>query len=161
VVKVEPPPGTRIAWFSGGGNFCTWQPDDGPGKDSPLTKNSMAYAADAPKGFQEFYKAALPSGNDHWHYNADVEVKLSQPAKVVYLRYVGDPGVNNLRIYAHCVDDRPPAPEPVVITHAWTEKGAAKNKTVTLEKPGPYEVVAKGDPVDESIAISVPSSRKD
>ena len=73
---------------------------------------------------------------------------------------LGDPGVNNLRIYAHCLDDRPQTPDPVIITHAWTEKGAAKSKTVTLEKPGQYEIVAAHDPVDVSIAISVPSSRK-
>lgn len=153
VVKVEAPPGAKIAWFSGGGNFLTHQ------QSAALnTKNSMAWAADEPKDFKEFYKAEVPAGQNHWHYNADVEVKLDKPAKTVFIRYVGDPAVNNLRIYAHCPDDRPAARSPVVITHAWTENGVSKTKTVTMDKPGSYEITANGDPVDESIEISVPNS---
>ena len=119
----------------------------------------MAWAADEPKDFKEFYRAEVPAGQSHWHYNADVEVKLDAPAKTVYLRYVGDPGVNNLRIFAHCVEDAAPAPSPVRITHAWKEKGVLKTKVVNLEKPGPYEVTTDDDPIDDSIEIAVPSSR--
>ena len=36
------------------------------------------------------------------------------------------------------------------------EKGALKTKTVTLERPGPYDVTTDQDPVDESVEISVP-----
>ena len=155
VVKVQAPPGAKIAWFSGGGNFCAQQ-----GAAAPNTKNSMAWAADEPKDFKEFYKAQVPAGQNHWHYNADVELKLDQPAKTVFLRYVGDPGVNNLRIYAHCLDDVPPAPGPIHITHAWTENGARKTKTVVLDKPGSYEVTVEAEPADESIEMAVPSDVK-
>ncbi len=154
VVKVTAPPGMKIAWFSGGGNFTTHQ-----GGGAAQTKNSMGWAAGEPKDFKEFYRAEVPAGQSHWHYNADVEVKLDAPAKTVYLRYVGDPGVNNLRIFAHCVEDAPPSPSPVRITHAWKEKGVLKTKVVNLEKPGPYEVMTDDDPVDDSIEIAVPSSR--
>jgi hypothetical protein len=141
----------KIAWFSGGGNFQAHQ-----GGGAPGTRNSIAWAADEPRDFKEFYRAEVPAGQSHWHYNADVEVKLDRPAKDVYLRYVGDPGVNNLRIFAHCVEDAPRKSSPVRITHAWKEKGALKTTTVTLERPGPYEVVADEDPVDEFVEISVP-----
>jgi hypothetical protein len=90
----------------------------------------------------------------------DREVRLAEPARVVYLRYVGDPGVNNLRIYAHCLDDRPRPSPVVVITHTWTETGVRKTKTVTLTKPGSYEVITEDDPVDESVEIAVPSAKK-
>jgi hypothetical protein len=55
------------------------------------------------------------------------------------------------------VDDSPRPASPVVITHTWLEKGVRKHKRVALEKPGEYDVVVEGDPVDESIEISVPS----
>ncbi len=155
IAKVQAPPGTKIAWFSGGGNFGTEQKEE-----AAKTKSSMAYAADAPADFKEFYKSEVPTNNDHWHYNADVEVKLEKPAKTVFIRYIGDPGINNLRIYAHCLDDQPPAHAPVTIRHAWSENGAAKSKTVTLDKPGPYEIVTESEPIDESIEMSIPSSAK-
>jgi hypothetical protein len=155
VAKVTAPPGMKIAWFSGGGNFSTHQ-----GEAAPKTKNAMEWAADEPARFKEFYRADVPAGQNHWHYNADVEVRLDAPAKTVFLRYVGDPGVNNLRIFAHCVEDAPPAAGPVKITHAWKEKGQLKSTSVTLERPGPYEVVTQDDPVDESVELSVPSSRR-
>jgi len=157
VAKLQAPPGAKIAWFSAGGNFQTHQAGQ-----APKTNNTMAWAAGEPKDFKPFYKADIPAGQAHWHYNADVEVKLEKPVGRVYIEYVGNPGVNNLRIYAHCLEDRPRPATPVVITHCWTEKGAAKSKTVTVEKDeGSYEIVAEEDPVDVSIELSVPSSRKD
>lgn len=155
VAKVQAPPAAKIAWFSGGGNFCARQ-----GAGAAQTRNAMAYAVDEPKGFKRFYKAKVPAGQAHWHYNADVEVKLDKPAGTVYIEYVGNPGVNNLRIYAHCVEDRPRPATPMVITHKWTEAGAAKSKTVTMDKDvGSYEIVAEADPIDVSVELSVPSSR--
>jgi hypothetical protein len=152
VVKVEAPPRTKIAWLSAGGSFHTHQ-----GSDTKNTRNAIAYAAGEPTDFRTLYTANVPEGQDHWHYNADREVKLDVPAHIVYLRYVGDPGVNNLRIYAHCIDDQPPAAAPVLITHAWTEKGASRSKQVRLDRPGSYEVTTTDEPADESIELVVPS----
>jgi len=151
VAKVQAPPGSKIAWFSAGGNFQAHQ-----GANAPRTNNSMAYAVENPTDFKRFYKAEIPAGQAHWHYNADVEVKLAKPAKTVFIEYVGDPGVNNLRIYAHCLDDRPRPSTPVVITHKWTENGATRTKTVTLDKPSSYEITAADEPTDVSVEIAVP-----
>ena len=117
-------------------------------------------AAGEPREWKEFYKAEVPAGNAHWHYNADVEVKAEVPSPVVYVRYVGDPAVNNLRIFAHCVEERVPAASPVRITHAWKEKGELKTRSVTIERPGPYEVVAEDDPEDEWIELSIPTGAR-
>jgi hypothetical protein len=152
VVKVQAPPGSKISWFSAGGNFNTHQR-----ADAKNAHNSMAYAVEQPKDFQTFYQAHVPADQEHWHYNADREVKLPTPARIVYLRYVGDPGVNNLRIYAHCVEDKTPAATPVVIKHVWTEKGMRHSDVQRLTKPGSYEIVCDGKPVNESIELSVPS----
>ncbi|MBI3854908.1 MAG: hypothetical protein HY293_04375 [Planctomycetes bacterium] len=131
-----------------------------PADFDPARTTSRArgpFVVNEPRDFKEFYRAEVPAGQNHWHYNADVEVKLEAPAKTVFLKYVGDPGVNNLRIFAHGVEEAPPAASPVRITHAWKEKGLLKTKTVVLEKPGPYEITTEDDPADESVEISVGS----
>jgi hypothetical protein len=162
IAVISAPPDAKIVWFSAGGNFCTHQLGGGP-----KTRNTMRWFTDSRKDlpkdlpkFTEFYKAEVPADQAHWHYNADVEVKLEQPAKVVFIEYVGDPGVNNLRIFAHCLDDTPPPSAPVSITHTWTENGAPKSKTVRLEKPGAYTIDVEGEPSDESIEMSIESSVK-
>ena len=99
----------------------------------------------------------MPTYCNHWFYNADPEVKLDEPARTLYVRYVGDPAVNNIRVYAHCVEDAPRGRGAVVITHRWTENGQPKSHRATLDAPGAYEVVAEGEPTDESIEIAVPS----
>jgi hypothetical protein len=156
VVRVPAPPGARIAWFSAGGSFNTHQ-----GDAARQTRNTMEYALEKPDKFHLFYASDVPADQAHWHYNADREVKLDTPARNLFVRYTGDPGVNNYRIYAHCLDDRPSAASPVTITHAWTEDGRLKTKSVTLEKPGTYEIEAEGEPVDESIELSGPSRHRE
>ena len=151
-VKLEAPPNHKIAWFSAGGSFRTEQQ-----ADAGKTRNAMAYAVDAPSNFTTFYQAAVPADQEHWHYNADREVRLSTPARTVYIRYVGDPAVNNIRIYTHSVPDRPLASAPVTITHVWSENGATKTRTVTMTGPGAYNVDTGAEPIDRSIDISIAS----
>ena len=153
--QVSAPPGMKVAWFSGGGNFMTYQ-----GDEAPRTANAMAWAADRAGPFTEFYRADVPAGQSHWQYNADVEVKLPKPAKTVFIRYTGNPGVNNLRIYAHCLADQPAKRSPIAITHAWREGSELKTKTVRLEQAGPYEITAGDDPTDEYVELAVASSTR-
>jgi hypothetical protein len=152
--RVSAPPGRKIAWFSGGGSFTALQ-----GDEAPRTANAMAWSTDRAGPFLEFYRASVPAGQSHWHYNADVEVKLPAPTGAVFIRYTGDPGVNNLRIYAHCVADAPTRRSPVMITHAWREGSLRKTRTVHLDGPGSYEITTDADPVDESVELAVPSRR--
>src|SRR5262249_57529707 len=85
------------------------------------TRNALDYATLEPKDFRPLYRAEVPADQDHWHYNVDREVRLDRPARTVFVRYSGDPGVNNLCIYAHCLDDRPRAPAVVRVTHTCVE----------------------------------------
>jgi hypothetical protein len=87
-----------------------------------------------------------------------VEVTLPAPAKTLYVRYVGDPAVNAVRIYAHCLEDRPRASAPVTITHTWREQGRLKSQRVTLAGPAAYEIRTEDDPEDESIELALPSN---
>lgn len=152
VAKVQAPPGTTIAWFSAGASFRTHQQ-----AAARNTRNTIAYAVDRPEDFREIYRAKVPTDNDHWNCNADREVRLDAPARAVYVRYVGDPALNNIRIYAHCVEDGPRPPAAVRIHREWREAGAVKKKTVTLRGPGSYTINCEQDPEDELIELAVPS----
>jgi len=151
--KLPAPPRTRIAWFSAGASFQTHQ-----GEAAKNTRNTIAYAIDEPKDFQEIYRANVPTDQSHWHYNVDREIKLERPASAIFIRYVGDPALNNIRLYAHCLDDaRAAVSEPLLITHRWTENGISKIKQVGLTGQGEYELVTAAEPVNESIELAVPN----
>jgi hypothetical protein len=152
VVRVEAPPGTKIAWLTAEGSFATHQREA-----ARNTRNSMAYAVDEPKDFREIYRAEIPTDVEHWHSNAHREIRLDPPAARVYVRYVGDPALNNFHVYAHCLDDGRASARPVTITHRWHEPSGPKSQTVTLKQPGPYEITTGGEPLCDSIEIAVPS----
>jgi hypothetical protein len=153
--RVAAPPGTKIAWFTAGASFTTHQ-----GEAAAQTRNSIAYAVDEPRDFQVIYQAKVPTYCSHWFTNADPEVRLPRPARTLYVRYVGDPAVNNIRVYAHCLEAQPRPAGPVVITHTWREAGQVKTAQARLTGPGSYEVTVGADPVDESITLAAPSESR-
>ena len=55
VVKVAAPPGSKIAWFSAGGNFATHRL-----ADAKKTRNAIAYAVDQPENYKAIYQADVP-----------------------------------------------------------------------------------------------------
>jgi hypothetical protein len=152
VVKLQAPPGTKIAWLTAEGAFSTHQ-----GQAARNTRNTISYAVDEPEAFHEIYRAAVPTDTAHWHTNAHREIRLDRPAERVYVRYVGDPALNNFHLYAHCSDDGRASARPVAITHRWRESDVPKHRTVTLAQPGAYDVAVDAEPVCESIEIAVPS----
>lgn len=156
VVQVAPPPGARIAWFTAEGSFRTHQLEA-----ARKTRNTMAYAAEDAEKFQEIYRAEVPADTEHWHYNAHREVRLAQPARQIYVRYVGDPGLNNFHVYAHCLDDARPSAGPVSITYTWRDNGGLKTHTAKLDGPGTFEITAGEHPVCESVDMAVPSVRRE
>lgn len=151
VAKVEARPGAKIAWFSAAGSFTA---NVGAARQA---RNAIAYAVSEAGGLREIYRAEVPADQSHWHYNVDREVKLDEPTRTVWFRYTGDPAVNILRLFAHCVEDRHRAQAPVVLTHEWSESGVRKTKQVKLDCPGEHTIEANAAPVDESIAMAVPS----
>lgn len=152
VVKVQAPPRAKIAWLLAAGSFRTHQLQAARG-----TRNSIAYAVGRPEDFQQIYRAEVPTDTQHWHCNGYGEVRLKEPAGRLYVRYVGDPAINNFRIHAHCLEDGRRSAAAVRITHVWRENGRRRSKTVTLGSPGDYEIVAENEPTDESIELAVSS----
>ncbi|MEK7677655.1 MAG: hypothetical protein AAB676_17645 [Verrucomicrobiota bacterium] len=151
VAKVQAPPGAKIAWFSAGGSFTAYV------GATQNTRNAIAYAVSEPGDFRAIYRADIPPDQSHWHYNVDREVKLDEPARTLFIRFTGEPAVNNIRIFAHCLEERPRASAPVILTHVWSENGVGRNTQVRLAGPGDYELEAGADPVDESVEMAVPS----
>ena len=151
IAKVTPPPGTKIAWFSAGASFAA---SVGAAHN---TRSAIAYTVSETGAFREIYRADVPPDQSHWHYNVDREVRLDEPAHALFVRYVGDPAVNNIRLFAHCLDDRPRASTPVILRHVWSEKGVQKSREVRLGGPGEYAIDVADDPVDESIELAIPS----
>ena len=121
-----------LTWFVAAGSFRTHQLEA-----ARKTRNTISYATGRGEQFREIYRADVPADTEHWHHNAYREVKLAEPAERLFVRYHGDPALNNVRIYAHCLDDGRRSAGPVRITHVWHENNHRKRKTVTLGEPGP------------------------
>ena len=146
VLKLIPPGGTKISWFSVGATFSTIQ-----GKGATQTANAIAYAVDVRPGesmrFKEVYKAKVPTWAGHWRYNHDTDVKLDKPAEAVYVKFTGKPAVNAIRACLHVTP--PTKHDPAVrITHGYKLDGKMTEKAVELSKPGEYSIDCKGEKVE-------------
>ncbi len=154
VLKLAAPAGTKIKWFNAGATFSTYQK-----AAAAKTANSIAYAVGSPKNFKPLYRAAVPTWTQHWRYNHDVEVRLDEPAEVVYVRYVGKPSVNVIRACLHLT---PPTPhDPAVrITHGYRLDGKLTETAVDMAAPGDYTVDCKGKAVENVfIRMAKPSTK--
>ena len=72
----------------------------------------------------------------------DREARLERPAKTVFVRYVGDPALNRIRIAAHCVDEAPRPSPRVELTHVWRDAGAVRRQQIVLTGPDTYSIDA-------------------
>lgn len=163
IARLPSIPKTKIAWFSAGASFGM-----NVGADAPSPQNSFEFAVNTPSKFTPLFvdgpqgvnSIERPTPQGHWHYNVDREVKLDDPANVVYVRYNGNPALNAYRLFAHCVEDNPPASTPLTITHNWTEAGQPREQKETIEAGhGSYQIQAGADPVNVSIEMLVPSAK--
>jgi hypothetical protein len=150
-LRLAAPAGTKIAWLSAGATFRTQ-----PGQQAEKTNNRMAYAVGTPKDFTEVYRSPVPTWADHWRYNWDTDIRLPEPAEVVYLRYTGDPAVNTVRACLHLLPPEPPDTS-VRITHVYDIDGRRYEKTLDLAEPAAYTVTCDGEPENVSVTMSVPS----
>ena len=168
IVKLPAPAGTKISWFSVGATFNTHQR-----AAAKNTANTIGYAAGSldklgtgsldklgtgkPKDFKEIYRAKAPTWANHWRYNHDTDVRLAEPAEVVYVRYVGRPAVNVVRACLHLV----PAVKhdaAVKITHGYKLDGKLTSKAVTMKAAGDYKIDCPGEVENVFIRIEKPSS---
>ena len=152
IVKLPAPAGTKISWFSAGATFNTYQRSA-----VKNTANTIGYAGREPKDFKEVYQAKVPTWTNHWRYNHDTDVRLAEPADVVYVRYYGRPGVNVIRACLHLL----PAVKhdaAVKITHGYKLDGKLTRKAVSMKAPGDYKIDCPGKVENVFIRIEKPSS---
>ncbi len=150
-LRLAAPAGMKIAWLSVGATFRTHQ-----GEQAVKTDNRIDYAVDEPKDFREVYRSQIPTWVSHWRYNRDTDIKLDQPAPVVYVRFHGDPGLNTMRACLHLLPNNSPSPS-IRVTHAYDSDGRRQEKAIDLAGPVAYTVSCEGDPENVSVTLALPS----
>jgi len=154
ILRLEAPEGMMIDWFTAGASFLTHQ-----NEGARSTDNRIAYAVNEPVNFIEVYKAEVPTWVNHWRYQWDEDIRLKKPARVAFVRYTGQPGLNVIRATLHLV----PActtKTAIEITHGYKVAGKLIEKTIALPKPGEYTVKVDGNPENTFIRLAVPSKAK-
>jgi hypothetical protein len=151
ILRLAAPDGMKIAWLSVGATFRTHQ-----GEQAAKTDNRIAYAVGEPRDFKEIYRSVVPTWVSHWRYNWDTDIRLDQPAEVIYVKFHGDPGLNTMRACLHLIPQDSPS-AGIRITHTYDIDGRRFEKTVDLAEPAAYTVSCDGVPENISVTIAVPS----
>ncbi len=154
VVPVEAPEGQVIEWMSAGGMFRAHRTGEAR---STANKIEIATAAGGP--FRTIYDATgtVPDWNEHWHYAMDREIVLEEPVRTVWVRYIGDPACNAIRIYAHCRDPRPVNAGTVRVTHDYSIGDERILRTLDVPAGGgSYVIDCPGTPTNNSLKLEAP-----
>lgn len=151
-IVFKAPPGRQIQWMSLGGFFSSFQE-----KEAPKTRNEIWYALNDSDHWVMAYRSNVPDWHQHWHYAFDKEVPLLRPVEQVRVKYIGNPGVNGIRVNLHSLrpDEKPDT--AVVVTHTYTMKGKQEQKRLAFDTPTAYTVDCASEPENVSIKIEVPS----
>lgn len=154
VIRLQAPEGRKIAWLSAGATFSVQQE-----QEAPKTANSISYAVGKPEIFTTVYdaqKEKVPTWTDHWRSNWDLDIRLDQPAEVVYVRYHGDPAVDVVRACLHLTPSTQQDPA-VRVTYGYKLDGKMTEKTVEMAKPGAYSIDCPGVVENVFIKMAKPS----
>jgi hypothetical protein len=153
VLKVDSKPGTKIKWFTAGGFFHTFT-----GKEASKTANVIFYSTEGPDGpWQKAVQARVPDWVVHWHYSMDKDVVLDAPAETVYLKYVGDPAVNQIWVYAHCLGRTVSKDSQVRVTHSYIDNGTLREPNFLFDKDTSYSIECLAGPDNRYIRFELPS----
>ncbi len=146
------PPGREIRWASLGGFFQSYQ-----NEDAPKTANEIWYAEGDSTAWKRVHRAAIPTWHSHWHYAYDTDVVLERPAATIRVRYVGNPGVNGVRVNLHSVAPAETGDNSVVVTHCYRMNGREGDRKFTFDGPSRYTIDCPSEPEDLYIKLEVPS----
>ena len=152
ILRLAAPAGMKIAWFSIGATFRTYQ-----GQQAKDTNNRIAYALGHPKDFKEIYKSSVPTWVNHWRYNWDTDVVLDKPAEEVYVKYTGDPGLNVIRACLHLLPERLPQTH-IRIVHGCRIDNQLHRKIIEMGEPTAYIVKCDGQPENIFLEVGLPSN---
>ena len=153
IVRLAAPPGMKIAWLTIGGTFRTHQ-----GEQAKNTDNRIAYAVGQPEGFREIYRSNVPTWVNHWRYNWDEDIILTEPANEVFVKYTAHTGLNTLRASLHLLENRTPD-NHITITHTYRMDGQLKEFEKNLTAPATYTIQSPAEPENASIKLEVPHGK--
>ena len=151
ILRLVAPAGMKIAWFSAGATFRTYQ-----GQQASKTDNRIAYSAGRPADFKEIYKSSVPTWTNHWRCNWDSDIMLDKPAGQVYVKYTGNPGLNVIRACLHLIPKQTPKTD-LRIVHGFSINGQLQTKTIDMDKPDDYTIECESEPENVFIEMTVPS----
>ncbi len=147
------PPKCKIEWLSLGGFFAAHR-----GDAAPSTENAIWYQTNDSQEWKQIYAADVPRWNDHWHYAIDREVVLDVPAESIKVRYVGDPGVNAVRVNLHSLRPNVAEGQTTEVTHVFEMEGQLVQRRFTFNKPAEYTIDCDQAPTNVFVKIAVPSN---
>ena len=153
VLKIDSKPNTVIKWFTAGGYFNTFT-----GKKAAKTANAIYYSTAGPTGpWNLAVKAKVPDWAAHWHYGMDEDVVLPNAVAAVWLKYAGDPGVNQIWVYAHCLPRALPDAATLRVTQAYTINGEPVERTFEFTGKQEYDIDCPGAVENSFIRFALPS----
>ena len=149
VLEINVRPETPIQWLTAGGYFHSHL-----GEKATENRSAILYSTDGPDGpWKEICRAAVPTWVEDWHHGMDGDAVLEQPVETVFLRYIGDPGLNQIWIYAHCLE---PAPASAVeVTHGYEIDGDLHEDTFSFTEETDYEIDCSSEPENRFIRFAV------
>jgi len=150
ILRLSAPPAARISWFTVGATFRTHQREQAKNTD-----NRIAYAVDRPEGFTEIYESQVPTWVNHWRYNWDQDVVLSEPADTVYVKYTANTGLNTIRACLHLLANRK-LRNQIKTVHTYRIGGQLKSAEKWLTKPTAYTIECSAEPENVSVKLEVP-----
>ena len=142
---------------------------DPPGAEVRLAGRTVAYLTGGhqegpglvlagPDGpWTEICKTDVPEWVEHWLYGMDGDAVLPEPVDRVFLKYVGDPGLNQAWVYVHCLETAPPS--SVHVTHGYELDGEVQEDSFSFADAADYEIDCSSEPANDFIQFSVHSQR--
>lgn len=156
VIKVNAKPRTQIRWLTAGGYFNTHH-----GPDADKNRNAIEWSTSGPEGpWTRLDAPDVPDWVRHWHYGIDGDIVLDDPAETVYLKYTGDPGLNQIWVYAHCEPLSANRVTPVHITHGFTIDGEITEVSHTFAEPTEYTITCPSQPENCFLRLSVDTTAR-
>lgn len=154
IVRLAAPPQTRISWFTIGGTFRTHQ-----GRQAKQTDNRIAYAVGRPEDFREIHRSQVPTWVNHWRYNWDEDVVLSEPADIVYVKYVANTGLNTIRACLHLLPGQA-SESDLEIADGYRVNGQLRKTEKSLTGPSIYTIDCEGEPENVYVKLEAPHGRR-
>jgi hypothetical protein len=149
------PPARKLVWMNLGGFFASYQSEK-----ASETANEIWYQASNSTEWKCVHRSNIPPWHDHWHYSWDREIRLDELSDYVRVRYVGNPGVNGIRVNLHSIKPGEVPGKELAVTHGYEIDGELIEETVLLEGSRDYIIDCRAEPRNVYIKMEVPSGSK-